>query len=234
MWVTKGQRSEVQWFDQKENSTGGLWPAKSIGQRKLWQGTLQPPQTYRVHFSLATHLFSNVLPKVLLVRQKSSGQLFALKILKKADVYKRNQIAHTNTEKNILSALQHPFIVKMYSSFQTDEKLYMCLEYVQGGELFVHLRRYHLNNCVASCKLPLSLSTLCFPWNQVSLLPGTCGQVLRRGSDSGSGLSSPTRCGLQRLKGKQKISEDDVTWTRNLLIWSQTLYHLSYAPLILK
>ncbi len=144
-----------------------------------------------------------ILPKVLLVRQKSSGQLFALKILKKADVYKRNQIAHTNTEKNILSALQHPFIVKMYSSFQTDEKLYMCLEYVEGGELFVHLRRYrHPNNCLR--KLPLMSSFVFRGTIQVALLPGTCGPVLRRGSDSGSGLSSPTRCGLQRLKGKQK------------------------------
>lgn len=38
--------------------------------------------------------------------------------------------------------LQHPFVVKLAAAFQTEEKLYMCLEYVEGGELFVHLRRY--------------------------------------------------------------------------------------------
>ena len=107
---------------------------------------------------------------MLLVQRLDNGQKYALKILKKSDVYKRNQIAHTNTEKNILStlqacthiphipeglsrccltsllppspSLQHPFVVKLAAAFQTDEKLYMCLEYVEGGELFVHLRRY--------------------------------------------------------------------------------------------
>jgi serine/threonine protein kinase len=33
-------------------------------------------------------------------------------------------------------------VVKLAAAFQTEEKLYMCLEYVEGGELFVHLRRY--------------------------------------------------------------------------------------------
>jgi serine/threonine protein kinase len=48
--------------------------------------------------------------QVLLVQRLDNGQKYALKILKKSDVYKRNQIAHTNTEKNILSTLQaHTF-----------------------------------------------------------------------------------------------------------------------------
>jgi len=51
-------------------------------------------------------------PQVLLVQRLDNGHKYALKILKKADVYKRNQVAHTNTEKSILSTLQvssHPF-----------------------------------------------------------------------------------------------------------------------------
>jgi serine/threonine protein kinase len=44
--------------------------------------------------------------QVLLVQRLDNGHKYALKILKKSDVYKRNQIAHTNTEKNILSTLQ--------------------------------------------------------------------------------------------------------------------------------
>jgi len=36
--------------------------------------------------------------------------------------------------------IQHPFIVKLYYAFQTEDKLYMVLEYINGGELFFHLK----------------------------------------------------------------------------------------------
>ena len=47
---------------------------------------------------------------------------------------------HTNTEKSILSQFTHPFLVRLYCSFQNHEKLYMGLEYLHGGELFQHLK----------------------------------------------------------------------------------------------
>jgi serine/threonine protein kinase len=40
------------------------------------------------------------------------------------------------TEKNILAHINHPFLVKLYSSFQDDKKLYFILEFCPGGELF--------------------------------------------------------------------------------------------------
>lgn len=58
-------------------------------------------RTFLMIFNVWTGLF-----QVLLVQRLDNGQKYALKILKKSDVYKRNQIAHTNTEKNILSSLQ--------------------------------------------------------------------------------------------------------------------------------
>ena len=50
-------------------------------------------------------------------------------------------MAHTKSEKNILMKLQHPFLVGLNYSFQTDDKLYFILDYVNGGELFYHLQR---------------------------------------------------------------------------------------------
>lgn len=64
-----------------------------------------------------------------------------MKVLNKAHLIDRNQVAHTRDEKSILQKLQHPFIVKLRYAFQTKEKLYMIMDYVHGGELFYHLKK---------------------------------------------------------------------------------------------
>ena len=50
-----------------------------------------------------------------------------------------NSKEQTQIEKNILLQLQHPFIVRLYYSFQTDSRVYLILDYVAGGELFTFL-----------------------------------------------------------------------------------------------
>ncbi|CXJ28669.1 rac-beta serine/threonine protein kinase, putative [Plasmodium berghei] len=79
--------------------------------------------------------------KVLLVKHTQSNKLYAMKILKKDNIISQNQFEHTKVEKNILKCVSHPFIVKMYYSFQTSKKLYFILEYCPGGELFFHLSK---------------------------------------------------------------------------------------------
>ncbi|XP_003744528.1 ribosomal protein S6 kinase beta-1 [Galendromus occidentalis] len=71
-----------------------------------------------------------------------ADKIFAMKVLKKATVV-RNQkdTAHTKAERNILESIKHPFIVDLIYAFQTDGKLYLILEYLSGGELFMHLER---------------------------------------------------------------------------------------------
>jgi serum/glucocorticoid-regulated kinase 2 len=51
-----------------------------------------------------------------------------------------SEIAHTVAERRILAGMQNPFLVSLRYSFQTPEKLYIVLDYVAGGELFVHLQ----------------------------------------------------------------------------------------------
>lgn len=65
-----------------------------------------------------------------------------MKVLKKATIV-RNQkdTAHTKAERNILEGVKHPFIVDLHYAFQTGGKLYLILEYLSGGELFMHLER---------------------------------------------------------------------------------------------
>ena len=80
--------------------------------------------------------------KVLLVKKKDTGKYYAMKILKKQNIEKKKQEEHVKTERNILVGLKDsPFIIKMFYSFQNDQKLYFVLEYCSGGELFNLLQR---------------------------------------------------------------------------------------------
>jgi len=64
-----------------------------------------------------------------------------MKILKKALIFERNEIAHTETENKVMRSLKHPFITSLIYSFQTADRLCLVMEYVNGGELFFHLAR---------------------------------------------------------------------------------------------
>ncbi|KAK9458147.1 kinase-like domain-containing protein [Dipodascopsis uninucleata] len=78
--------------------------------------------------------------KVLLVRERATGRLFAQKQLKKASMIVHKKSAEqTQTERAILESVRHPYIVKLFYALQDKHKLYLLLEYAQGGELFHHL-----------------------------------------------------------------------------------------------
>ena len=79
---------------------------------------------------------------VLLVKQAGSGKLYAQKQFRKASLTVRKQLVEqTKTERSILESInRHPFVVKLYYAFQDHEKLYLILEYAQGGELFERMR----------------------------------------------------------------------------------------------
>jgi len=64
-----------------------------------------------------------------------------MKVLDKKHILDHNEVEHTLSEKNILSKVNSPFLVNLRYSFQTAEKLYFVLDYINGGELFYHLQR---------------------------------------------------------------------------------------------
>ncbi|KAH8695364.1 putative serine/threonine protein kinase [Talaromyces proteolyticus] len=78
---------------------------------------------------------------VLLVRHRATGRLYAQKQFRKASItVHKKLVEQTKTERMILESVnRHPFVVKLYYAFQDHEKLYLILEYAQGGELFTHL-----------------------------------------------------------------------------------------------
>ena len=54
---------------------------------------------------------------------------------------KLKQVEHIMNEKKVLELLDSPFVVKLYRTFQDDERIYIFMECVVGGELFSHLRK---------------------------------------------------------------------------------------------
>jgi len=71
--------------------------------------------------------------KVVLVRKKLNGQLYALKSMKKKYIEKKGQAKRVMMERDILTSIDHTFLVGIHASFQTHTKLFLVLEYCQGG-----------------------------------------------------------------------------------------------------
>jgi len=75
------------------------------------------------------------------VREKSSGNIYAMKVLNKDQVVANKMVHHTQAEKDIMGSIDHPFICKLYHAFQTKKHLVLVLDFLCGGELFFHLQR---------------------------------------------------------------------------------------------
>jgi len=103
-------------------------------------------QTKRIgvqDFDLLNVIGKGSFGKVLQVRKKDTGRIFAMKVLNKKNILDNGELEHTKTEKNILQKLIHPFLVNLNYSFQTADKLYFIMDYINGGELFYHLQKEH-------------------------------------------------------------------------------------------
>ena len=79
--------------------------------------------------------------KVMQVMKKDTQRIYALKTLRKQHIIQRSEVAHTLAERSVLAQINNPFIVPLKFSFQSPEKLYLVLAFVNGGELFHHLQR---------------------------------------------------------------------------------------------
>ncbi|EDV19626.1 uncharacterized protein TRIADDRAFT_51134 [Trichoplax adhaerens] len=92
-------------------------------------------------FDMLQVLGKGTFGKVMLAREKASGEIFAVKILKKEVIVAKDEVAHTLTENRVLQNCRHPFLTELKYSFQTKDRLCFVMEYVNGGELFFHLSR---------------------------------------------------------------------------------------------
>ncbi|EGG10403.1 uncharacterized protein MELLADRAFT_115517 [Melampsora larici-populina 98AG31] len=79
--------------------------------------------------------------KVMQVRKKDTGRIYAMKTIRKAHIVSRSEVTHTLAERTVLGQVNNPFIVPLKFSFQNAEKLYLVLSCINGGELFHHLQK---------------------------------------------------------------------------------------------
>uniref|UniRef100_A0AAR2L0H6 Protein kinase C n=1 Tax=Pygocentrus nattereri TaxID=42514 RepID=A0AAR2L0H6_PYGNA len=80
--------------------------------------------------------------KVLLVRLKKNEHIYAMKVVKKELVHDDEDIDWVQTEKHVFEqASTNPFLVGLHSCFQTESRLFLVIEYVNGGDLMFHMQR---------------------------------------------------------------------------------------------
>lgn len=91
-------------------------------------------------FKLLKVLGRGAFGKVMLVEKNDTKEMFAIKSLKKEEIIQQEQLENTKTEKMILEAVAHPFLVGLEYCFQTPEKIFFVMNFMKGGELFQHLR----------------------------------------------------------------------------------------------
>lgn len=86
-------------------------------------------------FELLTIIGRGAFGEVRLCREKKSGDIFAMKKLKKSEMLSRGQVEHVRAERNLLAEVASNFIVRLYYSFQDAEYLYLVMEYLPGGDM---------------------------------------------------------------------------------------------------
>ncbi|XP_015239891.1 PREDICTED: serine/threonine-protein kinase Sgk3 [Cyprinodon variegatus] len=110
--------------------------------RNINLGPSGNPQAKPTDFDFLKVIGKGSFGKVFLAKRKHDGKCYAVKVLQKKVILNRKEQKHIMAERNVLlKNVKHPFLVGLHYSFQTTDKLYFVLDFVNGGELFFHLQR---------------------------------------------------------------------------------------------
>jgi len=110
---------------------GSMAPSRVVGSAAAAEEFIARLQQGNVgldDFELLRVLGKGSFGKVFLVRLIATGQVYALKVLKKSEVVRRRQVEHTKAERRIMGGIDHPFVVALRFAFQTADKLYMVTD----------------------------------------------------------------------------------------------------------
>ena len=158
LWPPEGRRGRPRHRQtsrlRRERRRGGMrWRISRSNERECRLGfrlslppdracwwTRADPQSF-VELRLGTGSFG----RVHLVRSKHNGRFYAIKVLNKEKVVRMKQVEHTNSEREMLVRVRHPFLVNLWGTFHDVNNLYMVMDFVAGGELFSLLRKSQVN-----------------------------------------------------------------------------------------
>ncbi|ORX88938.1 kinase-like protein [Basidiobolus meristosporus CBS 931.73] len=119
---------------------------------ELYDPTYQPPcpsgedfdhdaEPDLFQYELLRSLGRGAFGKVMVVRSKRDGKLYALKYISKSQCVKQRAVRNILSERRILERVDHPFVCNLQCAFQDDEHMYMLLDLMLGGDLRFHLDR---------------------------------------------------------------------------------------------
>nr|CAB3266651.1 serine/threonine-protein kinase 32A [Phallusia mammillata] len=74
-------------------------------------------------------------------RKKTASEVYAMKYMSKSVCWKQNMIDHVLRELEILSKVEHPFLVNLWFTFQDDEDIFMVSDLLLGGDLRYHIQK---------------------------------------------------------------------------------------------
>ncbi|CAG7868220.1 unnamed protein product [Brassica rapa] len=100
-------------------------------------------------FEVIKEISRGAYGRVLLAKKRATGDLFAIKVLKKADMIRKNAVERIHAERDILINVRNPFVVRFFYSFTCRENLYLVMEYVNGGDVFSMLKLISMDETVA-------------------------------------------------------------------------------------
>jgi tRNA A-37 threonylcarbamoyl transferase component Bud32 len=93
------------------------------------------------HFELLKLLGEGAFGKVILVQSRLNHEYYAMKVISKKLLKKKNNISYMKSERDILCKINHPFLITLKFAFQSKTKLFLVMGFLAGGELFLHLRK---------------------------------------------------------------------------------------------
>ena len=114
--------------DQKEKLKKEIYDKELLKERKK-----REKQTIYDYESIAI-IGRGAFGEVHVCREKKTGNIVAIKKIKKEVISLKNQIIHTRNEQFLMSKIKSPWIVDLKASFQEGDYLYLVMEYVPGGD----------------------------------------------------------------------------------------------------
>ncbi|KAJ2959959.1 hypothetical protein NQ176_g11082 [Zarea fungicola] len=119
-----------------------LWSTagRKEGQYLRFLRTKDKPENYNTVKIIGKGAFGEVK----LVQKKGDGKVYAMKSLIKTEMFKKDQLAHVRSERDILAESDSPWVVKLYTTFQDTYFLYMLMEFLPGGDLMTMLIKYEI------------------------------------------------------------------------------------------